>query len=179
VGLTASIGLTPMIAAAAIGSGKRVLRLRRADEPVIEAAFTLDGSSIYRHGYYELCKAFRDPHVDVQTGYVQIDPRLIDALWELQRRADGATITILSGFRTPRTNEMVGGAARSFHPRAMACDFAVDGLAPVQVGRILEQFPAELVGGIGVYNDDGHVHADTGPRLGRVWCNHDEHACVP
>jgi uncharacterized protein YcbK (DUF882 family) len=170
---------TPASALGVLPASARVLSLRRPGEATITAAFTLDGVRVYRAGYYQLCRALRDPHVDPREGYVQVDPRLIDALWELQRRVDGRVITVLSGYRTPATNEAVGGATASYHLRAMASDFAIDGASPRQVGRLLTAFPSWLVGGIGIYEDDGHVHIDMGPRDGRVWCDHAERSCAP
>jgi len=147
----------------------------------IRAPFTLDGVHIYKKGYYELCVAFRDISVDPTIGYVQIDPRLIDALWEIQqyyfRNGVSRPIEIYSGFRTPAHNELVGGASRSFHPQARAVDFGIPGIPPKHTGAVALALPSWLVGGVGIYADDDHVHIDTGPRAGRVWCNHDEHTC--
>lgn len=173
---------------------ERVLVLARGGEAV-EAPWTLDGRTIYKPGYYKLCAAFRDTHVDPVEGYVQIDPLLIDALWEIQQyyariwrvygldRLSGERrpiIDILSGFRTPATNEAVGGVSGSFHMQARAADFKVRGIPVRHTGRVAAAMPSWLVAGIGVYNDDEHVHADTGKRFGTrraIWCDHDEHVC--
>src|SRR3546814_1350697 len=60
-----------------------------------------------------------------------MDPRLYAALYVLQRAAGPtAEITILSGFRTRKTNDMlrrrgIGAAADSYHMKACAVDFRI------------------------------------------------------
>lgn len=160
----------------------RVLWLTRPElNESVTAAFTIDGRTIYKAGYYKLCIAFRDSSVDPAEGYVDIDPRLMDALWEIQRyyRRAGIhePIEIFSGFRTPEYNERVGGKPKSLHKLARAVDFAVRNVPVGHTGRVALALPDWLVGGVGIYHDDDHIHIDTGDRIGRIWCNHDEHAC--
>ena len=156
---------------------------RRETDETVRAPFTLDGVNIWKCGYYKLCIAFRDvsPGVDPVEGYVQVDPRMIDALWEIQRYYHSVgvdrPIEIYSGFRTPATNERVGGTTKSYHKLARAVDFSVQGVPIGHTGKVAMALPAALVGGLGIYHDDDHVHIDTGPRDGRVWCDHDEHTC--
>ena len=71
----------------------------------------------------------------------------------------GRSITVLSGYRTPRTNAMLpGAAANSFHMYGRAVDFRIDGWA---VSKIADRLELLEVGGVGRY--DGFVHVDSGP----------------
>jgi uncharacterized protein YcbK (DUF882 family) len=107
-----------------------------------------------------------------------LDPRLLDLLRALAARhastAGAARIELVSGFRSPKLNEMMRKkghhvASRSQHSLGNACDFRIvppgaeRGVDP----RALEQEIRELGwdGGVGVYTtkDDWFVHADVGP----------------
>src|SRR3546814_21193070 len=75
-----------------------------------------------------------------------MDPRLYAALYVLQRAAGPtAEITILSGFRTRKTNDMlrrsgIGAAADSYHMKARAVDFRIGTISP----NLLAQAAREL-----------------------------------
>lgn len=97
----------------------------------------------------------------------RMDPRLYAALYLLQRAAGpGAMVTVLSGFRTRKTNEMLrrlrGAAPNSYHMRAQAIDFRIEGISPRQIARSVH---ALGLGGTGLYPT--FVHIDSGPR--RRW----------
>ena len=68
---------------------------------------------------------------------------------------------MISGYRTPRTNRMLKGAAsHSFHLRAMAADVRLKGRSVKQIsGAAL----ACNGGGVGIYNRSNFVHVDCGP----------------
>jgi uncharacterized protein YcbK (DUF882 family) len=131
--------------------------------------FTLDGKTLYEPGYFAICDVMRDFHVDRQAGDVEIDVRLIEGLYEIQQVLAMAGVdrplTIHSGYRTPQTNGEVGGALRSYHMRAMAADFHVDGVALSYVWKVCKSRP--IIGGVGYYPNDGHIHGDCGPS--RYW----------
>jgi uncharacterized protein YcbK (DUF882 family) len=97
-----------------------------------------------------------------------VDPALLDILWHLGRRLERTDpIEILSGYRTPETNQRLrleGAARNSFHLTSRAADIRVPGVpletlnrAAVQLGR----------GGVGCYPHEDFVHLDTGPP--RTW----------
>lgn len=182
-GVAASIAAIALPARAAAADVRYLWLTGGAVPAGVRAAFTIDGVTIYKPGYYRLCAAFADTSVNPQVGYVQIDPRLIDGLWEIQRyyRSIGidAPLEIHSGFRTPAHNELVGGVSGSYHLVARAVDFTVRGVPARHTGRVARALPGSLIGGVGTYVDDDHVHVDTGPRDGRFWCGEDQHACRP
>jgi len=135
-----------------------------ANEP-----FSLDGKSIYKPGYYELCAMLRDAHVDPNIGDVQISIRLVETLWAIQQYLvrDGirAPIIVHSGYRTPQTNAMIEGAApHSLHMYGEACDFDVPGVGMEDLANIAWACPS--TGGVGYY-PEGWVHVDAGSR--RWW----------
>ncbi|WP_394826906.1 YcbK family protein [Pendulispora albinea] len=107
-----------------------------------------------------------------------LDPRLLELLRTLVARYPGARIELVSGFRSPKLNEMLRKkghhvASHSQHSLGHACDFrivpdgAVRPLAPSFVERQIRA--AGWEGGVGIYptQKDWFVHADVGPN--RRW----------
>lgn len=103
----------------------------------------------------------------------EIDSRLY---WGLAAISDAARrqgysgqVTLLSGFRTKRTNNMLrsrggGAASNSYHLRRRAADIRLEGVPAGQVADYAEWLQ---VGGVGRYGGDGFTHIDTGPI--RTW----------
>ncbi len=130
---------------------------------------------------------------DRVTGARQaLDPRLLDLLRELAalpafRDAGPPRIELVSGFRSPKLNEMMRKkghhvASHSQHSLGHAVDFRIVREDAANVGNVASATaavdPRELEqairaigwdGGVGVYTskDDWFVHADVGPR--RSW----------
>ncbi len=107
----------------------------------------------------------------------QMDPHLIDLVWEVQREANtGQPIQVVCGYRSPETNAMLrhrsAGVARfSQHMLGHAMDFYIPGI-PLEklreIGLRLQR------GGVGFYPTSGSpfVHMDTAdirmwPRMSR------------
>ena len=103
----------------------------------------------------------------------ELDPRLLELLRSLGRRHPGARFELVSGYRSPKLNEMMrkkgrNVASHSQHSLGHAVDFRVvvepdtRGIDP----RDLEKEIRELgwQGGVGVYpsKSDWFVHADVG-----------------
>lgn len=135
-----------------------------ANEP-----FTLDGVTIYKPGYYQLCAMLRDAHVDPSIGDVQVSIRLVETLWAIQqylfKSGVREPIVVHSGYRTPQTNAATEGAApHSLHMYGEACDFDVPTVGMDDLASIAWACPS--TGGVGYY-PDGWVHVDAGPR--RYW----------
>jgi uncharacterized protein YcbK (DUF882 family) len=131
--------------------------------------FTLNGTTVYKPGYYQLCAMLRDAHVDPSIGDVQVSIRLVETLWAIQRYLARAgvhqPIVVHSGYRTPQTNARTEGAApHSLHMYGEACDFDVPGVSMDDLASIAWACPS--TGGVGYY-PDGWVHVDAGPR--RYW----------
>ena len=99
-----------------------------------------------------------------------IDPRLLDLLHAVRKRtgSDGH-FEVLSGFRSPATNDMLrhmstGVARNSMHLRGQAIDVRLTGAGSDDVRRVAI---AMARGGVGYYPDSDFVHLDTGPF--RTW----------
>lgn len=101
-----------------------------------------------------------------QERAVVMDPRLIDLLAYIQKKAGASEpITLLSGYRTRETNEMLRRyssevATRSFHMRGQAADIRIPGVSPLRIRDIAREIQ---VGGVGYYPSSNFVHVDTGP----------------
>jgi uncharacterized protein YcbK (DUF882 family) len=101
-----------------------------------------------------------------------MDARLIDMLRAIARKHRGARIEILSGYRSPKRNELLRKkghhvASHSQHTLGTAIDFRIDGLP---LGRLAgEIMQMKWDGGLGIYpgRRDRFVHVDTGPK--RRW----------
>jgi uncharacterized protein YcbK (DUF882 family) len=107
-----------------------------------------------------------------------LDPRLLGLLRSLAERHPGARFELVSGFRSPKLNEMLRKkghkvASHSQHSLGHAVDFR---LVPPGAERGLDPraIEAEIralgwTGGVGVYlsKNDWFVHADVGPQ--RRW----------
>ncbi len=95
-----------------------------------------------------------------------VDPRLYDLLTSLASslgEPDGE-FHIISGFRSPRTNEMLrtsrqGVARHSLHMEGQAIDVRLPGVTT----RTLRDVALEMArGGVGYYASSDFVHVDTG-----------------
>jgi uncharacterized protein YcbK (DUF882 family) len=107
---------------------------------------------------------------------IEMDPRLVDLVWEVYRDVRGAEpIHLVSAYRSPTTNNMLrarsSGVARgSQHTRGKAMDFFIPG---VSTQLIREKGVLRQRGGVGFYSgSNGFVHIDVGsvrawPRMTR------------
>jgi uncharacterized protein YcbK (DUF882 family) len=103
----------------------------------------------------------------------ELDPRLLDLLRALAKRHPGARFELVSGYRSPKLNEMLRKkghhvASHSQHSLGHAVDFRIvepgadKGVHPAQLEREIREL--EWKGGVGVYtlSSDWFVHADVG-----------------
>jgi uncharacterized protein YcbK (DUF882 family) len=95
----------------------------------------------------------------------QIDPELMDILWEIQQvTGHRGTYEVISAYRSPETNAMLrsrssGVAKNSQHLHGKAIDVRLRGLDT----RVLRDTALELKrGGVGFYAGSDFVHVDTG-----------------
>jgi uncharacterized protein YcbK (DUF882 family) len=96
----------------------------------------------------------------------QMDPHLIDLVWEVQREANTSSpIQVVCGYRSPQTNAMLrhrsSGVARfSQHMLGHAMDFYIPGIPLEQLREIGLRLQR---GGVGFYPTSGSpfVHMDT------------------
>lgn len=103
---------------------------------------------------------------DFRTAEVHpIDPTLMDALYTLQQSCcSNGKFEIISGYRSPKTNNMLrqksgGVAKRSMHLLGKAIDVRLPGIDTCQLrdNAIDMKF-----GGVGYYERSDFVHIDTG-----------------
>ncbi|MCI4665027.1 MAG: DUF882 domain-containing protein [Neomegalonema sp.] len=108
----------------------------------------------------------RDVNVDEVR---RMDPKLIDALSNLQNVFDLDELIVTSGYRCRATNERIrrrtGRAAKnSYHMHGMAADVYSYKVGPRRLARAAWTYGA---GGVGYYPYNGFVHLDVGPQ--RRW----------
>lgn len=94
-----------------------------------------------------------------------IDPRVIDIIYMVHRKTGSSKpLEILSGYRSPKTNNMLreassGVARNSMHLSGQAIDFRMAGVSTRGLRDIATGFKA---GGVGYYPRSNFVHVDTG-----------------
>ena len=84
-----------------------------------------------------------------------VSPRLVE-LVENIRCHFGRPLVITSGYRTPRHNAAIGGAAHSQHLYGRAADIVVWGVSPERVADYAETLMPRS-GGVGRYRGFTHV----------------------
>ena len=102
-----------------------------------------------------------------------LDPRLLDLLRSLAKNHPGARIELVSGYRSPKLNEMLrkkghNVASHSQHSLGHACDFRIvppgaqKAIAPADMEKEIRGLGWD--GGVGTYPlaSDWFVHADVG-----------------
>ena len=104
----------------------------------------------------------RDHYSGVQG---RMDPGLLDQLKSLQALLGGRTIEVISGYRSPETNERLrrrgggGVASRSLHLEGRALDLRMPG---VPLATLRDAALELRAGGVGFYPTSDFVHIDTG-----------------
>ena len=100
----------------------------------------------------------------------ELIPNADKVLQNLQvlRDACGKPISVMSGYRSPERNENVGGAKKSQHMEANACDIKIKDMKPEDAAKLVEKLIAEgkmCQGGLGIYPRstaaEGWIHYDT------------------
>ena len=124
---------------------------------------------VYRVGNKYLPEAFeRINYVlrDFRANEVfPIDPRVIDIVSIVHRMSGNKEpYSILSGYRTPKTNSMLRGesggvAKRSLHMSGQALDVQLSNMSPARIRDLAIKVKA---GGVGYYPRSGFVHMDSG-----------------
>jgi uncharacterized protein YcbK (DUF882 family) len=167
-----------VLAGAALGACvlalPRPLRALASDDSARSLAFThLHTGERLRATYWEEGRyvegALREiDHLlrDHRTGDVEeIDPTLLDLLHRVrQQLGSSEPWRVISGYRSPRTNEMLrvrggGVVQRSLHLYGMAVDVSLPGRDLSMLRRVAI---AQQRGGVGYYPDSGFVHVDVG-----------------
>lgn len=121
------------------------------------------GDSFVPSGIREIERHLRDH----RTGDLHhFDPELFDLLVDLAEEVGrpGAEFHVISGYRSPRTNEMLRGrsngvAKNSLHMKAQAIDVRLPG---VDTAELRDAALALQRGGVGYYQRSDFIHVDTG-----------------
>lgn len=126
-------------------------------------------SGVYRVGDKYLPEAFeRLSYVlrDFRTHEVfPMDPHVLDIISIIQKKTSSYdNLQILSGYRSPKTNAMLGSktrgvASNSFHMYGQAIDIRIPGYSTKKLCNVARSLQA---GGVGYYPRSGFVHVDTG-----------------
>ncbi len=95
-----------------------------------------------------------------------IDPREVDIIAATHRTLrTQEPFLLISGYRTPRTNSHLRGAARnSYHIKGQAADLRLRSRSVADMSRAARGLKA---GGVGSYYRSSFVHVDSGPM--RTW----------
>jgi uncharacterized protein YcbK (DUF882 family) len=169
------LGLTALASMAAAPALAAVPRIRGLRQLAFHNLHTDERARIayWQNGRYNraACEKINRILRDHYSGDVfPIDVRLMDLLYDLQNKLrNDATIEVISGYRSPRTNRMLaqasdGVAKRSYHTKGMAIDVRIPG---TPLGKICDTALAMKRGGVGFYPDSQFVHVDVGPV--RTW----------
>jgi uncharacterized protein YcbK (DUF882 family) len=95
----------------------------------------------------------------------EMDPEAALIAANLQHYYGGRQMTLISGYRTPKTNRSLNGAAKgSYHLKGMAMDVQMSGVSTSKLYRTAWKMQR---GGVGKYSRSGFVHVDSGPV--RTW----------
>ncbi|MYM73682.1 DUF882 domain-containing protein [Duganella sp. FT109W] len=148
--------------------------VRPASKERAKLLYWKDGE-IIESAYQDLCHLLRDVNGGNETR--TIDPKLFETLWGtqafVQRYGIDAPLEILSGYRTPASNQKlreagVPAARQSLHMVGRAADIRIATLNAEVLGGLVKSFRQ---GGVGFYYRagprGGWIHADTG--LQRTW----------
>jgi len=86
--------------------------------------------------------------------------KLVELLDAVEDRFGRRGLTLLSGYRTPKLNNQVAGAARrSLHMLGWAADIRITGYSSEQVAAYAKKLRA---GGVGHYTGMDFTHLDVG-----------------
>ena len=88
-------------------------------------------------------------------------PNIIELAKNLQVLRDylGKSITINSGYRSPKYNAKIGGVKNSQHVKGKAADIVVKGMTPKEVALVIEGLIEKgkmKQGGLGIYPNFTH-----------------------
>lgn len=144
------------------GDVRRIRMYSQRTGESIDTVYYADGRYI-KEVMNEITYFMRDWRQNAMMNY---DPGNVDILAATQKMLESEEpYLLISGYRTPKTNRMLRGAAsNSFHMKAMAADVR---LRSRSVKYISGAALACNGGGVGTYTRSNFVHMDCGPV--RTW----------
>ncbi len=131
----------PMLVLAAINTNER-----------LELSALSDNGGFVAHDLDRAAHLLRDPRAGNEH---PVEPRLLDAIYRIQRKFGAQEIRVISAYRTPRAN---GG---SNHGKGRAVDLVVPGTSDESVATFARDMGFM---GVGVYPVSGFVHVDVRDR---------------
>jgi uncharacterized protein YcbK (DUF882 family) len=138
------------------GDGRLVLTRRDSGEQLNVRYRGRDG--VYDQG--ELDKIRRLMRCSLTGKETEVSIKLVEILDAIEDHFGKRGLILLSGYRTPKLNSLVSGAARrSLHMLGWAADIRVPGYTPAKVASYARKMRA---GGVGYYPDIGFAHLDSG-----------------
>lgn len=137
------------------GDGRLALNRPDTRERVVAAYRKADGT----YDQAELVKLQRIMRCRQTGKETAISIKLLEILDLVEDKFGKAGLTLLSGYRSPKINKKLPGAARwSTHMLGWAADIRVPGRSPAEVA----DFAAKVnEGGVGYYPDAAFVHLDS------------------
>lgn len=162
--LASPLASAKIITPPAVGERKLKLRNLHTGEK-LTATYWAEGEYIYEE-LAAIDHVLRDHRAD-ET--IEMDHALLEQVYTLQQRlGHKGTIEIISGYRSPTTNDRLrrtsnGVAKKSFHTMGRAIDLRMPGIPLKELRKTALKMKA---GGVGYYPNSNFVHLDTGrPRF--------------
>ena len=154
--------LLPMILFCATQQNQRTLDfVHTHNSETVAVAYAVDNALV--PGAITKLNHFLRDHRNGEV--IEIDPQLFDLLWTIRERAgvDGP-FHLISGYRSPQTNEMLRSQGRqvaknSMHVKGQAIDIRLPGVSTATLRKIATELKA---GGVGYYPKSDFIHVDTG-----------------
>ena len=143
----------------------RELWITRPDaQESTRAVYWADGA-LQLEGYRAINRIYRDLQAGIERA---ISLKLLNLNYVIQCAVaqlwSPRPMVLLSGFRTPQTNRLVGGVEPSIHFSGQADDYIYPDLSFEDNLKLARLFQ---IGGLGVYPDRGSLHKDLG--RSRTW----------
>ncbi len=160
VGALSTVGSSELFASR---RGKKVLHLYNAHLGQYFRAEYFNGERYNITGLFKIDRAMMDFRA---WQIARIDLKLIALLQNIQDYVGHHhKITILSGYRSPKTNLYLrrhsrGVAKHSYHMQAQAADIHIDG---IRLHKLKDIAMGLRMGGVGYYPRSNFVHVDVGP----------------
>ena len=160
-GIAATLMLPPGLATAASHTERSLSFYHTHTGEKIKTCYWAEGDYV-EEGVREINQILRDH----RTGEVyDMDQGLLDLLYLLQARVGNTqSFQIISGYRSPKTNAMLGSkskgvAKRSYHMQGKAIDIRLNGCDLKQLHKAALSLKA---GGVGYYPSSDFIHVDVG-----------------